>query len=356
MRRRSRNCVPRKVNDKMNKLVLSQRINELMKFLNLGKAIGEPKEVKGGLLHKMYCVTTSKGIFAVKELNNEIMKRPCALDNTINSEKIAAIFSNSIPAVASCKIQGRQIHEIDAHYYMIFQWVKGESVFPRNITERHCEIIGDILGKIHQLNISLDEVNVEEEGEPMYEWDKYLQMAKKQEAQAGAWLPCYEKSMKDIHVWNREVCDAQNVLTKNMVISHRDLDPKNVIWDGLSPFVIDWEAAGYVNPYQEFLEVVNYWADDGEGSLRKEYFDAIIHAYEKHVSLSNVEWDKLLAGSYAGMLGWLEYNVKRALGLEVSGDEEIKLGEEQVKSTISALYDYEKKVGLLKDWLKYDRI
>lgn len=331
-------------------------MNKLMQFLDLGQVLEEPKEVKGGLLHKMYRVTTSKGIFAVKALNPEIMKRPCALDNTINSEKIAAIFSNSIPAVASCEIQGRQIHEIDGKYYIIFQWVKGKSVFPPDISKEHCEIIGDILGRIHQLNISLDEVKAEEEGEPMYEWDNYLQMAKKQEAQAGAWLPRYEKSMDDIYVWNREACNAQDVLTKNMVISHRDLDPKNVIWDGVSPFLIDWEAAGYVNPYQELLEVVNYWTDDGHGSLHKEYFDAIIDAYGKHVSLRNVEWDKLFAGSYAGMLGWLEYNVKRALGLEVSGDEEIRLGEEQVKSTIIALYDYKKKVRLLEDWLKYDRI
>jgi len=28
--------------------------------------------------------------------------------------------------------------------------------------------------------------------------------------------------------------------------------------------IIDWEAAGYVNPYQEFLEVVNYWTEDGK--------------------------------------------------------------------------------------------
>lgn len=331
------------------------QIDELMEFLNLGELIEKPKEVKGGLLHKMYCVTTSKGVFAVKVLNNEIMKRPCALNNTINSEKIATIFSSSIPAVASYKIQGRQIHEINGQHYMIFQWVEGKSVFAQDISKKHCEIIGDILGKMHRLNIPLDEVKAEEDGESMYEWDKYLQMAKKQEAQAGLWFSQYETSIKDINAWNRAVCDAQDILAKNMVISHRDLDPKNVIWDGINPFIIDWEASGYVNPYQELLEVVNYWADDGKGSLYKEYFDTIVEAYGRHMSLRNVEWDKVFAGSYASMLGWLEYNVKRALGIEVSDDEEIRLGKEQVKGTINALYDYQTKVELLKDWLKYDR-
>ena len=55
---------------------------------------------------------------------------------------------------------------------------------------------------------------------------------------------------------------VQEVLSQNLVISHRDLDPKNVLWHGEEALVIDWEAAGYVNPYQELLEVINYWADD----------------------------------------------------------------------------------------------
>lgn len=238
---------------------------------------------------------------------------------------------------------------------MVFQWVEGKSVFPPDISKKHCKIIGDILGKMHRLNISLDDVKAEGTGELMYEWDKYLQMAKKQETQANDWFLRYENAMEDILAWNRAACNAQEILNQNKVISHGDLDPKNVMWDGYTPYIIDWEAAGYVNPYQELLEVVNYWADDGKGSLNKDYFDAIIEAYGRHVSLRNAAWDNVFAGSYAGMLGWLAYNVKRALGIEASDDAEIRLGEEQVEGTINALYDYQEKVELLKDWLKYDR-
>ena len=52
------------------------RIGKLLQILSLGEMQGEPIEVKGGLLHKMYRVTTSKGVYAVKVLNCEIMKRP----------------------------------------------------------------------------------------------------------------------------------------------------------------------------------------------------------------------------------------------------------------------------------------
>ena len=111
------------------------------------------------------------------------------------------------------------------------------------------------------------------------------------------------------------------------------------------------QAAGYVNPYQELLEVLNCWADDGKGGLLKEQFDALLDAYTQYVKTENVDWDSVFAGSYMGMLGWLEYNVKRALRMEADTAEEAQLGKEQVLSTIRALYDYQAKVWQMKKYL-----
>ena len=166
-----------------------------------------------------------------------------------------------------------------------------------------------------------------------------------------AWTMRYQDALSDIKTWNQLACDAQEILTKTLVISHRDLDPKNVMWNDNAPLIIDWEAAGYVNPYQELLEVVNYWADDGKGGLLKEHFDALFDAYTQHMKLEKVDWNAVFAGSFLGMLGWLEYNVKRALGIEASTADEVQLGKEQVLGTIQALYDYQEKVLMMKAWL-----
>lgn len=327
-------------------------IDKLVQSLDLGELQGAPSEVKGGLLHKMYRVTTSSGVYAVKVLNGEIMKRPTALRNTVNSEKIAAAFTGILPVVAAMEVQGKQIHELDGSYYMVFPWVEGRSVFPGEITETHCEAMGDILGRMHRADVVLDGVEPEVGEAETFPWDAYLQMAIEQEKQTEDWLLQYEKAIFDIKKWNQAACEAQKTLAKTMVLSHRDLDPKNVMWNGTSPLIIDWEAAGYINPYQEFLEVLNYWADDGEGGLVHSYFDVLATAYGNHMSLTEVPWDAVFAGSYSGMLGWLEYNLKRALGIEASGEEEIRMGEEQVIGTIGALYDYCNKVELMKEWLE----
>ena len=328
-------------------------INNLMESLKLGAVINEPVQVTGGLLHKMYRVNTDKGEYAVKVLNPEIMKRPVALQNTVNSEKIAAAFQTLIPVVAALEINGKQIHELDGNHYMIFDWVEGASIFPPMISSENCYAIGDVLGKMHHENLAIDGVIPEEDGALMFTWDKYQELLQGDENEA--WAIRYQAALSDIKSWNQVACDAGEELVKTLVISHRDLDPKNVMWNDNAPLIIDWEAAGYVNPYQEFLEVVNYWADDGKCGLLKEHFDALFDAYTNHIKLENVDWNAVFAGSYMGMLGWLEYNVKRALGIESATADEVQLGKEQVLGTIKDLYAYQEKVLLMKRWLEYDR-
>ena len=51
-------------------------IEQLIKRYNLGDITGDILPVSGGLMHKMFKVQTSTGIYAVKCLNPEIMKRP----------------------------------------------------------------------------------------------------------------------------------------------------------------------------------------------------------------------------------------------------------------------------------------
>ena len=302
-------------------------INNLMEYLKLGAVLADPLQVSGGLLHRMYRVNTDKSTYAVKVLNPEIMKRPTALQNTVNSEKIATAFQSTIPVVAALEINGKQIHELNGAHYMIFDWVEGASVFPPEITVENCYAIGQVLGKMHHENLAIDGVMPEEEGSLMFAWDKYQELLQTYENET--WATRYRASLSDIKSWNQAACDAGEVLAKTLVISHRDLDPKNVMWNAGAPLIIDWEAAGYVNPYQEFLEVVNYWADDGKGGLLKNHFDALFDAYTQHVKLESVDWDAVFAGSYMGMLGWLEYNVKRALGIEAATEDEAQLGKEQ---------------------------
>ena len=323
-------------------------ISNLCLHLELGEVLEEPIEVKGGLLHTMFKVTTDQGYYAIKCLNPNIMSRASALNNTIYSEKISEILASSIPVIAARKINSKQVHQYKDHYYIIYDWFDGKSIYPPEIREDHCKLIGDILGRIHSLGITVHGLKAEAEDITIHEWNEYLIIARRNKA---SWLSMYEEAIDEIIAWNQKVLNAKTYLSNDKVISHRDLDPKNVMWQENHPYIIDWEAAGYINPYQELLEVLNYWTDDANGSLHKSYVLTILTSYKAHKSIGQVNWDAVLDSGYEGMLGWLAYSVKRALGIEGSSEAEVSLGEQQILSTITELKRYDKKRLLLKEWL-----
>lgn len=58
------------------------------------------------------------------------------------------------------------------------------------------------------------------------------------------------------------------------------------------------------------------------------------------------------AGGCSGILGWLAYNIKRALGIEVADDAEILLGKQEVEKAIRELNEYQEKIRLIQKWME----
>ncbi|MFC6230691.1 phosphotransferase [Paenibacillus allorhizosphaerae] len=80
--------------------------------------------------------------------------------------------------------------------------------------------------------------------------------------------------------WKRQADEASERLLTRQVISHRDMDCKNVLWDRRHrPFIIDWEAAGCTNPLQELVNVALAWSGADTEALDQERFEAVIESY-----------------------------------------------------------------------------
>lgn len=74
-------------------------------------------------------------------------------------------------------------------------------------------------------------------------------------------------------------------------------------------------------------------------------------AYRKHKDLSKADWENVASGSCAGILGWLAYNMRRALGIEAADEAEIRLGEELIPIAFKEFENYQKKVSLIQQWI-----
>ncbi|GIN74493.1 hypothetical protein J14TS2_49680 [Bacillus sp. J14TS2] len=155
-----------------------------------------------------------------------------------------------------------------------------------------------------------------------------------------------------LYEWNAAANKANKLLSANLVISHRDLDPKNVLWHKDNPVLIDWESAGYVNPVHDVIETALYWSEDEDGNVEKERFFAFINGYKQKYGEIHADWSTVLENGYLGKLDWLEYNLKRSLWIECTDEEEQRMGTVQAVETIKELKNYSEAISRLVAWLK----
>ena len=294
------------------------------------------RSVSGGLLHQMFRVETTCGTYAIKMLNPEIMRRPEALQNMINSEKVAHAMEKIVPLVAAKEFNGAHVVEHDGSWFMVFDWLEGASVFAPEITEAHCAKIGELLGKIHAADVDVEGMELEAEVRNVFDWEK---------------LPVSEDFFPELLKLDEDVVHALKISSSHQVISHRDLDPKNVMWQGNQPYIIDWEAAGYVNPFQELVEVINYWITEVDGSYNYDKLTVLMDAYKAFKEVRFVDWDTVLLRSFDGILGWLEYNMRRAAGMTGNDQADRMEGKAQVEGTIAEIKRQKAQMKELRSWL-----
>src|SRR3569832_171251 len=109
------------------------QFDKLCDLLQLGDIIGMPEAISGGLLHRMYRLETTQSTYAIKALNPQIMSRPTAMQNYINSERIANLAAKNIPALPAKQYNGAFVQHIDDQNYLVFDWIDGRSLKPNEI-------------------------------------------------------------------------------------------------------------------------------------------------------------------------------------------------------------------------------
>ena len=337
----------------VEKREINKNIEKLIIEGNFGTSVKSLDKVTGGLSHRMYKVVTDKGIYAVKELNQGIMKCEEAYSNFIFSEKVTDIAkANNIPAIGAIKIDNDIMKKVGNSYFMIFNWVDGAILKPNEITEEHCEIIGAILAQIHNIDFSsIENENKAEENLKVFDWNKYLKLAEEKNTKYKELLKENLDLLKQI---NEKSISGMNYANENLVISHRDLDRKNVMWQGKSPFILDWEASGYVNPTIELISTAYYWAGGETEELDTSKFQVFLNSYKEQLENEiDKNYEILTYADFYSGLNWLEYNFKRSMCIENNYDEEeIKLATNEVIKSINDirynLSQIDRIIGILK--------
>lgn len=309
-------------------------IPALCDMLGLGELVSEPAPLFGGLLHKMFDVKTAGGRFAVKTLNPNIMERPEAFSNYIFSEETAEKLSERIAASCAKKFDGKFLNQLDGQYYLVYDFIEGQAVLPHEISPQHACKIGEVLGEIHNAEISAES----SENETIdINWDFYCEQGK-----VSPWHESFAEVLDTLCLLTEKANGAFQSFSGEKIVCHRDMDAKNVLWQGLSPIIIDWESAGAEYPQKDFIETALYWSQNENMSVRDDCFTAFSEGYKTKRNLGKIDWKTLLYSCFCGRLEWLEYNLKRSLKIECADEAEQKLGTEQVLLTIGEIKNFYK--------------
>ena len=304
----------------------------LCQQLNLGALTEEPTRLYGGLMHKMYRIATESGVYAVKCLNPHVMARADAHANFAAAEELERKLERTdLPILPALTIGGRKMQEAGGAYYYLFPYFEGKALTEGYVTPHHCAVVGAMLAKLHAAErktapVERDALDLHWDGFGLSDEDKTL-LAQMQTAANRAALPPL------------------------LTLCHNDMDPKNVLWNGMDCRIIDLECLGYGSPYIETIETALCWAGYESGVVDLDRFAAFVTAYSTAGGDLNADWAAVYAAN-CGRLEWLHYNLLRANGSE--GEEAKELGKAEVEKTLTCIRGYAKMqkqiVGILESF------
>ncbi len=310
---------------------------------DLGVLECQPLRLKGGFLHKMYSLFTTKGRYAVKFLNPNIMQRETAMGNYRTAENLEVMLEKEgIPIIPALIFSDRKMQEVDGQFFYLYEWYDGKALKREEVTLAHCNKIGGLLARIHTLSRHEEATDY---GEIHIDWEFYLGQ--------------YSERNREFYSLLKEnlslLCESQNngnaavkKLPKLVSVCHNDMDCKNILWKGMDFRIIDLECLGYSSPFVELYELALCWSGYQECNMDYHLFRCFLQSYAEAGGQLPKDWEVIYWSNY-GRLEWLEYNMKRSLGMECSEDE-IALGVSEVKNTMrNIIYYHNAREDILKN-------
>lgn len=288
-------------------------------LLQFSLKIKNRKLLEGGQLHRCYWILSDQGPLVIKELVSSVNTNTNFLVDYEDSENIANYFAQlGLPAVAALKMNDRFVHEFEGVFYIIYPAISGELLKAREIRPSHAKIVGDIFADLHAVG-----TQIVEKKKPIYlfhspeEW-------KELGALSGEFVDTF--LLQKILAWNYTYSSHFLAAEKEVIVSHRDLHYGNLLWDNQgAPHIIDWESAGSIDPAMEIVGFALEWSGILAGQFNQEIFRSMLRAYKK-TSKRQINHIKRAFYGWLGhcVLGWLFFNLKRALGLLSSEAAEIE--------------------------------
>jgi aminoglycoside phosphotransferase (APT) family kinase protein len=290
---------------------------------HLGAPIGPMIRVHGGFANRVYRLDTDQGSFAVKELNLVDRRWTYRVEDVFRFERAAFAAGIPMPEPISA-----------SHHTLVHRWVEGEKLPEAPVSAEFAFEIGEILARIHALDIPWTQVPVED---PVpRDWPE---LAARAAATGQPWadeLASHVETFLEIARFV-DTCERPGPV----VLTHGDIQPWNLLTRERRPVVLDWELSGMLDLSGELGSTALSIAKGcGFDDIKPSIFRSVLDGYvagDGTLPPSGPSWFVFMIG---GWLGHTRWNILRCLaGVEAGTGPDLPLSHEAVRNGVRGLPD-----------------
>lgn len=279
--------------------------------------------VHGGFANRVYRLDTDQGSFAVKELNLVDRRWTYRVEDVFRFERAAFAAGIPMPEPISA-----------SHHTLVHRWVEGEKLPEAPVSAEFAFEIGEILARIHALDIPWSQVPVED---PVpRDWPE---LAARAAATGQPWadeLASHVETFLEIARFV-DTCERPGPV----VLTHGDIQPWNLLTRERRPVVLDWELSGMLDLSGELGSTALSIAKGcGFDDIKPSIFRSVLGGYvagDGTLPPSGPSWFVFMIG---GWLGHTRWNILRCLaGVEAGTGPDLALSHEAVRNGVRGLPD-----------------
>lgn len=234
----------------------------LSRLAPLGTAFAPLRTVHGGFANRLYRLDTAQGSFAVKQMNLADRRTPYHARDVLELERAA--FAAGIPMPEPLLADGD---------LLVHRWVEGTAVPEEALPVDDAFSLGEVLARVHALDVRWPHP-ADEEPVPV-DWPDAARRARRSGQRWAAELEAQVETFASIARFV-ETCERPGPL----VLTHRDVQPWNLLRHEGRLVLLDWELAGLLDLAGELgSTALGVAKGPGPDAVEPAVFSAVLAGY-----------------------------------------------------------------------------